>query len=70
VEFEGEDLPDPIVAGRIDLGALVAEFLALGLDPYPRKPGVEFAEPQGAAHEPVGESPFAKLRGLKDILPS
>jgi hypothetical protein len=69
VEFEGEDLPDPIVAGRIDLGALVAEFLALGLDPYPRKPGVEFAEPQGAAHEPVGESPFAKLRGLKDILP-
>ena len=29
--------------GRIDLGQLAAEFLALGLDPYPRKPGVEFA---------------------------
>ena len=27
---------------QIDLGALAAEFLALGLDPYPRKPGVAF----------------------------
>jgi hypothetical protein len=39
------DPPDPIVDGRIDLGALAAEFLSLGLDPYPRKPGAEF--PQG-----------------------
>ena len=31
--------PDEIVDGRIDLGALTAEFLVLGLDPYPRKPG-------------------------------
>src|SRR5215212_9060093 len=28
--------------GRLDLGALVTEHLALGLDPYPRAPGVEF----------------------------
>ncbi len=40
---EQPDPPDPIVNGRIDLGQLAAEFLALGLDPYPRKPGVEFA---------------------------
>jgi uncharacterized metal-binding protein YceD (DUF177 family) len=53
-----EDDPDPIVDGRIDLGALAAEFFALGLDPYPRKPGAEFvAPPEQAA--PV--SPFAAL---------
>ena len=37
-----EDEPDPIIEGKIDVGALAAEFFALGLDPYPRKPGVEF----------------------------
>ncbi len=41
-----DDLPDPIVGGRIDLGALAAEILILGLDPYPRKPGVVFADRQ------------------------
>lgn len=67
VVFEGEDPPDPIVEGRVDLGALVAEFLALGLDPYPRRPGVEFEEIPGPA-EPA-ESPFAKLQALKEKLP-
>jgi len=38
------------------------EFLALALDPYPRKPGAVFAEP--APEEPP-ESPFAKLARLK-----
>jgi uncharacterized metal-binding protein YceD (DUF177 family) len=41
-----EDAPDPIVDGKIDLGALAVEFMVLGLDPYPRKPGVDFAEPR------------------------
>jgi uncharacterized metal-binding protein YceD (DUF177 family) len=60
---EQPDPPDPIVGGKIDIGALAAEFLALGIDPYPRKPGVEF--------EPVVEdgqsrsSPFAALGKLK-----
>jgi hypothetical protein len=39
-----EDEPDPVVNGRIDLGALTAEFFALGLDPYPRKPGAVLGE--------------------------
>jgi uncharacterized metal-binding protein YceD (DUF177 family) len=53
-----DDDPDPVIDGRIDLGALAAEFFALGLDPYPRKPGAEFVAPpeQGP---PV--SPFAAL---------
>ena len=58
VELGGEDPPDPIIDGRIDLGALAAEFLALGLDPYPRKPGVAFDPPEPQRGE---ESPFAAL---------
>ncbi len=45
----GEDEPDPILDGKIDLGALAAEFMALALDPYPRKPGVAFTPPPADA---------------------
>jgi len=60
---EEEDLPDEIIDGKIDLGALAAEFLALALDPYPRKPGARF---DGLLTEKPQEreSPFAILRGL------
>jgi len=58
VLLDAEDAPDPIVDGRVDLGALAAEFMALGLDPYPRKPGVAFAPPAEAA---TPESPFEAL---------
>jgi hypothetical protein len=53
-----EDGPDPLIGGGVDLGALAAEFLTLGLDPYPRKPGASFEEPAPAAPE---ESPFTVL---------
>jgi uncharacterized metal-binding protein YceD (DUF177 family) len=59
---QGEDPPDEIVDGTIDLGAVTAEFLALGLDPYPRKPGVDFAF---EAREDRPDSPFAALGQLK-----
>jgi uncharacterized metal-binding protein YceD (DUF177 family) len=58
------DPPDPIENGMIDLGALAAEFLALGLDPYPRKPGAEFA-PVSDPHD-VTERPFDVLKKLTD----
>ena len=51
-----EEPPEPIVDGTIDLGGVTLEFLALALDPYPRKPGVEFTEP--APETPAGV-PFA-----------
>jgi hypothetical protein len=54
-----EDEPDPVIDGTIDLGALAAEFLALGLDPYPRKPGAVFDE-ERTNSEPT-DSPFAAL---------
>ena len=60
VSMTEDDEPDPIIDGRIDLGALAREFLALGLDPYPRKPGVAFEPP--AEPEPEA-TPFAVLRG-------
>jgi hypothetical protein len=61
-DAEDADVPDPLVGGRIDFGALTAEFLALGLDPYPRKPGIAF-EPVVAGAE---TGPFDGLRKLRD----
>lgn len=58
---EAEDPPDLLVGDTIDLGAIVSEFLALALDPYPRKPGAAF---EGDA-DPAGLSPFAALDALK-----
>ena len=59
IRFDAEDEPDPLIDGRIDLGELAAEFVALGLDPYPRKPGVEFEAPERT--ETKRTSPFASL---------
>jgi uncharacterized metal-binding protein YceD (DUF177 family) len=68
-EEEIEDLPDPIIDGKIDLGALATEFLILAIDPYPRKPGAEFAAAPVEEIEPEAErSPFERLSGLKDKL--
>ena len=49
--------------GQIDLGAIVGEHLALGLDPYPRAPDSEFT---GHVEDYPDESPFAALARLKD----
>lgn len=62
---DDEEPPEPLVGGAIDLGALVTEFLLLGIDPYPRKPGVRFAPPKV---EDSGEHPFAALASLKKRL--
>jgi uncharacterized metal-binding protein YceD (DUF177 family) len=57
--------PEPIEGGVIDTGELVAQYLSLALDPYPRSPGAaldsDWAEPEDAADS----SPFDVLRGLK-----
>jgi len=60
-EFSAEDPPEPLEDGAVDLGAICAEFLALGLDPWPRKPGAEFSDPEPAP-KPEETSPFAGLR--------
>ena len=48
--------------GVVDLGTLAVEFLILGLDPYPRKPGAVFQAPQETA---AGEGPFSALAALQ-----
>ncbi len=57
-DLEDNDPPDLIVDGHIDLGAVTVEFLALALDPFPRKPGAEFNYIDPADEK---ENPFAKL---------
>ena len=64
-EQEGEEPPEPLIGGKVDLGALVVEFLLLGIDPYPRKPGAEFAAPEAGES---GNHPFAGLEALKNRL--
>ncbi|PWR23720.1 YceD family protein [Zavarzinia compransoris] len=68
---DAEDPPEPLIDGIVDLGEVVAEELALSLDPYPRAPGAEIpaeyrADPEEAAAEPPAQEthrPFAVLKG-------
>jgi hypothetical protein len=61
IAYEGEDPPEPLVDGEADFGAILLQFLALALDPYPRKAGVELA----AAPDEEKTHPFAALNGLR-----
>jgi uncharacterized metal-binding protein YceD (DUF177 family) len=56
-----DDSIEPLVGDTIDLGTIATEFLILGVDPYPRKPGAVFTPPaqDGESH------PFAALKALK-----
>jgi uncharacterized metal-binding protein YceD (DUF177 family) len=54
------DDPEPLIDGVVDLGALATEFVVLGIDPYPRKPGAVFEPPADSRPE---EGPFAALAG-------
>ncbi|WP_341701955.1 DUF177 domain-containing protein [Ferrovibrio sp.] len=64
---DSADPPDLLADGRIDVGEVVAEELALGLDPYPRKAGADM--PEQYRPKPDDEegkiSPFAALARLK-----
>jgi hypothetical protein len=60
--LQGIDSPEPLVDETIDLGAVATEFVILGVDPYPRKPGVVFRPP---ATGDASASPFAALAALK-----
>lgn len=59
---EEEDPPEPLIDGIADLGALATEFLLLGINPYPRKPGATFEQPGANTPE---SGPFAALARLK-----
>ena len=61
----GEEPPEPLVDGAVDLGAIATEFLILGVDLYPRKAGAQFAAPK---IKDDGAHPFAALEVLKKRL--
>ncbi|WP_417845498.1 YceD family protein [Thalassospira povalilytica] len=65
------DQPEPLVDGKIDLGEVVAQFLAVAMNPYPRKEGAELpaaVKTEEEADEEKRPNPFAQLAGLKDKL--
>lgn len=73
VDPESEDMPEPLTGDSLDLGEVLAEQLALALDPYPRAPQAEFPgasyggdDAAGDAGEPEpADTPFAVLKQLK-----
>lgn len=60
-EDEFDTGPDTLENGMLDLAAVTSEFLALAIDPYPRKPGAVFQPPE----EGGKASAFAALEQLK-----
>lgn len=64
MRFGDAEPPEPLVGGEIDLGAIVTEFLVLGIDPYPRKEGTEFEAPRQGD---TSGHPFAALAALKKV---
>lgn len=68
---EGEDLPEPLAGGALDIGEAVAQHLALSLDPYPRAPGVTFEAAKypslaaQSAEKGKESGPFAALASLR-----
>lgn len=58
---DADDPPDLVEGDVIDLGGYIVEHLSLELDPFPRKEGATFEQPEPT--QPL--SPFAVLRTLK-----
>jgi hypothetical protein len=57
------DEPEPLIGNAVDLGLLATEFFILGIDPYPRTPGVAFEAPKPASD--AAGHPFAALAALQ-----
>ena len=63
----GADDPEPLPDGSVDLDEIVAQQLALGLDPYPRAAGVvlDADSAPDAAKDRHRDGPFAALAALR-----
>ncbi|HRJ68962.1 MAG TPA: DUF177 domain-containing protein [Beijerinckiaceae bacterium] len=57
----GDEPPDPMENGMLDLGKVTTEFLSLAVPPFPRKPDAAFSLKE---EEPAAR-PFAGLAALK-----
>ncbi|MBI1262397.1 MAG: hypothetical protein GC184_11795 [Rhizobiales bacterium] len=63
IDAENDDPIDPIIQGSVNVGESSVQQLALAVNPYPRKPDVDFTPPESAAAPK--ENPFAVLEKLK-----
>lgn len=73
LDVDETDPPDYFSGSKVDLGAVMCEHFALGLDPFPRADGVEldaqYAPPDEEELEEEKKqkpSPFAALQALKN----
>ena len=68
-ELEADELDTMFHDGQaIDLGAAIADSLALALDPYPRSPNAADALRQAGVISEEEAGPFAALAALKGKL--
>ncbi|WP_420392137.1 YceD family protein [Acuticoccus sp.] len=66
VDPDAPDPPEKLTGHEVDVGAICLEHFVLGLDPYPRAPGVEFEADESDGAEAKEPSPFAVLARLKN----
>lgn len=60
------DIPEAMQDGVADVGELAVQVLALGIDPHPRKPDVEF-QYQGSAADSAPDETVNPFKVLKDL---
>jgi len=63
IEVESEEDAEPYFGNDVDIGDLLVQYVALGLDPYPRVEGAEFHE--HIEDDTERDSPFAALQALR-----
>jgi len=63
IELAEPDLDaEPLIGDIIDMGEIVAQALALALDPYPRKKGIKVPGVMAEDEARLASSPFAALK--------
>ncbi len=62
LSMDEDEETDVAEDGKIDVGELVAEYLALSLNPFPRRPGASFSYETPREEK---KSPFAALEKLR-----
>jgi uncharacterized metal-binding protein YceD (DUF177 family) len=63
---DGDDIPEAFVGDTVDAGAVICEAIALAINPYPRKAGVNFSgHIESTEKDDKKPSPFAVLKDWK-----
>ncbi|MEW7007594.1 MULTISPECIES: YceD family protein [unclassified Lentilitoribacter] len=70
IDVDGPDIPDTFSGNTIDVAAVVSEFAAMAIDPYPRDPEAEIDQKfqSGSIEDDAPPSPFAALAAIKSEL--